>query len=397
MNEKLRKTLMLLFVLSWFGLLAWSFQDVRVFTRIQIAHLLGWHSGVMPEETEEVIALQEFYPESEIIREEENIPVRPAYPLIEAHGHIFPGYEGNLIQEMNDLRTGLFIDLALRTTTVEKYDELRKKYPSPRILIFPGLNYDRLNEDGDPFQKIAADLEALARDRGVKGVKLWKDLGMFRKYKGEVIPIDDPRLKPVWDVCAKYDLIVGIHTADPPAFFRPTNAKNERFQELARRPEWSFYGEDFPAFRELLAQRDRLFARRRDVRFIALHFGELAHDLGAARKLLQENPNVWLDTAQRIDELGRHPKAVRKFFIEFQDRILYGTDGLPDRPKIEIYWRFLETDDDYFDYYPEHKPRKGFWKIHGLDLPDAVLRKLYHENALKLLGISEQEFRRYLE
>ena len=393
----LKKALIGAFVLSWLLLLAWAFQDVRVFVRVHIAHFLGWHAGVVPEQTSEAIALHEFQPRAQLIRESTDNPQKPAFPVFEFHGHIFPGYEGNLTREMDDLHNPMFVDLALRTTTVEKFDKLREKYPDPRVLIFPGLNYDRLKEDGDPFQKMAADLEALARDRGVKGIKLWKDLGLFREYEGEIIPIDDPRLDPVWDVCVKYDLVVGIHTADPPAFFDPTDHENERFQELARRPEWSFFGEGFPSFRELLAQRDRLFKRRRDVKFVALHFGELAHDLGAARKLLEENPNVWLDTAQRIDELGRHPRAVARFFNDFQDRILYGTDGLPDRAKIEIYWRFFETDDDYFDYHPEHKPRKGFWKIHGLDLPDSVLKKLYYQNALKLLNISEAEFFRYYE
>lgn len=393
----LKKALIGLFVFSWVLLLAWSFHSVRVFARIQIAHALGWHSGAMPEDAEEIIALQEFQPRAQLIPENPQKPQKPAYPLVEFHGHIFPSYKDDLFQEMTALRTGLFIDLALRTTTVEKYDELRARYPSERLIIFPGLNYDRLNEDGDPFQKMAADLEALARDRAVKGIKLWKDLGIFRKYKGEIIPLDDTRLDPIWDVCAKYGLIVAIHTADPPAFFDPIDEKNERFEELARRPEWSFYGDGFPDFRELLAERDRLFGRRRDVQFVALHFGELAHDLGAARKLLEENPNVMIDTAQRIDELGRHPRAVQDFFINYQDRILYGTDGPPDRGKAEIYWRFFETDDDYFDYYPEYKPRKGLWKIHGLDLPESVLRKLYYQNALKLLNISEKDFFRYTE
>lgn len=395
--NKIKKALLIIFGISWALLFVWAFQDVRVFARVKIAQYLGWHSGTVPEQTSEAIALHEFLPRSQLVPESPNKPEKPAYPLFEFHGHIFPGYEGNLIEEMSDLDTAMFVDLALRTTTVEKFDELRTKYPDERILIFPGLNYDRLEEEGDPFQKMARDLEALARDRGVKGIKLWKDLGLFRKYKDEIIPIDDPRLDPVWDVCARYNLVVGIHTADPPAFFDPTDEHNERFQELARRPEWSFFGEGFPSFDELLAQRDRLFQRRRDVRFVALHFGELAHDLGKARKLLQKNPNVWLDTAQRIDELGRHPRAVARFFVDFQDRILYGTDGLPDRSKIEIYWRFFETDDDYFDYYPDHKPRKGLWKIHGLNLPDPVLKKLYYGNALKLLNISEKEFFRYVE
>ena len=136
-----------------------------------------------------------------------------------------------------------------------------------------------------------------------------------------------------------------------------------------------------------MQQRDRLFTRRKDVTFVALHFGEFAHDLSRAQDLLDRHPNVYVDIAQRIDELGRQPRAAREFLIKNQNRILYGTDGLPDPEKLKIYWRFLETDDEYFDYFPAGTNRKGVWKIYGVKLPPDVLRKIYYSNAARLLRI----------
>ncbi|MCB1305107.1 MAG: hypothetical protein KDK37_12545, partial [Leptospiraceae bacterium] len=186
MNQTVRRILIGLLVLSYVLLIAWAFQDVRVFTRVQIAHFLGWHSGAMPEETEEAIALRYFKPVSKIVPESENIPEYPAYPVFEFHGHLFPSYKKDLFEEMTKNHISMFVDLALLTTTLEKYDALRAGHQSPRLVIFPGLNYDRLDESGDPFQKMADDLEAIAKAHKIKGLKLWKDLGLYRKFDGKL-------------------------------------------------------------------------------------------------------------------------------------------------------------------------------------------------------------------
>ncbi|MBI3395527.1 MAG: amidohydrolase family protein, partial [Spirochaetia bacterium] len=138
---------------------------------------------------------------------------------------------------------------------------------------------------------------------------------------------------------------------------------------------------------DLLAERESMFKRRPDVIFVSLHFGELAHDLKKAGALLDHCPNVYFDIAQRIDELGRQPRAAREFLLRYQDRILYGIDGPPDLEKARIYWRFLETTDEYFDYFPPYKPRKGLWTISGVGLPPSVLKKLYYDNAARLLKL----------
>ncbi len=386
---RFKKIIIVFMLVTWPLLLAWSFQSVRLWTAQSVFWHLGF--GVPPGSTDtpaqEFIAMRAFKPRTLMKPVSSTIPEKPKFDTIEIHGHTFRHTGENFEQDMDKLRIKYFINLAARTATLADYKKIRAKFPSERVLHFPTFNWKRVAETDDFGQAMARDLEEMAR-AGAKGVKLWKNYGLIvRDRNKKLVTLDDPRLDPVWDVCAKYKMVIAIHTADPLPFFYPIDSRNERFGELARRPGWSFHGADLPSFDEVMAQRDRLFAKRRDVRFIAVHFGEFAHDLKRAEKLLEDHPNVWLDTAQRIDELGRQPRAARAFFLKYQDRIMFGMDGQPDMGKARIYWRFLETTDEYFDYHPPHKPRKGFWKIHGLGLPDAVLKKIYYTNGARLLGL----------
>jgi len=390
----LKKIVVLFFVLSYLFLLLWFFD----FTRYKMIgffwKVVGFPFDLKNQNYQNYVPVQLFRPKSMFIPEKIYIPEKPKFPVIEFHGHSFNLSEEELIEEMKKTQTKVFVDLALRTTTIKEYEELEKKFINlkERYLIFPGLNWKRLEEQSDEkgIHLMAKDLEEIAKNKSIKGIKLWKDFGMMRKKNdGTYWRLDDPAFDPIWDVCQKYHLIVAIHTADPPAFFSPIDEHNERLIELSRRPEWSFYGKDYPSFEELMNQRTNLFKRRRDVIFVALHFAEFAHDLKKAKQLLDENPNVYIDIAQRIDELGRQPYTSRRFFIEYQDRILYGIDGPPNFEKAQIYWRFLETEDEYFDYYSNEKSIKGLWKIYGISLPDVVLEKIYYKNALKLLKINE--------
>lgn len=356
--------------------------------------VVGFPFDLKNQDYQIYVPVQLFRPKSMLVVEKIYLPDRPKFPLVEFHGHSFNISEEELIRQMEKTHTKIFIDLALKTTTLKEYNELQKKYANikERYLIFPGLNWKRLEEQNneDGIRLMAQDLEEIAKNEPIKGIKLWKDFGlMSKKNHGTYWRLDDPAFDPIWDVCQKYRLIVAIHTADPPAFFSPIDEHNERLIELSRRPEWSFYGEGSPSFEEVMNQRENLFKRRRDIIFVALHFAEFSHDLARAKKLLDENPNVYVDIAQRIDELGRQPRSSRKFFIEYQDRILYGIDGPPNFEKAQIYWRFLETEDEYFDYYPNENSIKGLWKIYGISQPDEVLEKIYYKNALKLLKINE--------
>jgi predicted TIM-barrel fold metal-dependent hydrolase len=232
------------------------------------------------------------------------------------------------------------------------------------------------------FTRAVERLERLV-ERGACGIKIWKDLGLsLRDANGELLRVDDERLAPLFEKAGELGVPVMFHIADPDAFFLPVDRFNERYEELAAHPDWSFYGSHFSKD-ELLAQRDRIFARHPRTTFIAAHVAEHPENLAYVSRLLEENPNLYVDIGARTSELGRQPYTAREFFIKHADRILFGTDLVPEAEMYRLHFRFLETADEYFDY-PSHASRQGRWKVYGLHLPDDVLRCVYRENALRL-------------
>jgi predicted TIM-barrel fold metal-dependent hydrolase len=201
----------------------------------------------------------------------------------------------------------------------------------------------------------------------------------------------------MWEVCGELGLPVAIHVADPAAFFLPIDRFNERYEELERHPDWSFHDRDFPAQRDLIEALARVIARHPRTQFLGMHVASDAEDLAYVSGLLDRLPNLAVEIGARINELGRQPRATRRFFERYQDRVLFGTDAVPggeETPQqvfgdelYEIYFRFLETEDEYFDYAPAPVPPQGRWRIYGLGLPEPILRKVYHQNAERLLGL----------
>lgn len=177
-----------------------------------------------------------------------------------------------------------------------------------------------------------------------------------------------------------------IHITDPKAFFTPLDKYNERYDELGEHPDWLFYGPQFPKKDEIIAQRNRVIARHPNTIFVGAHMGNMPEELATVAKWLDAYPNFYVDIDARISELGRQPYTARKFFIKYQDRITFGTDTLPNAEAYRIYYRFLETDDEYFNPSGGHH-LQGRWNIYGIFLPDEVLEKVYHKNAEKVLGL----------
>ncbi|HYO80643.1 MAG TPA: amidohydrolase family protein [Bryobacteraceae bacterium] len=275
---------------------------------------------------------------------------------------------------------------------IQKYD---KAHPG-RFITFTEPWWSRVNEPGYP--KMQADaIQQAARD-GARGLKVLKTLGLFlRDSGGQLVKVDDPRFDPMWEACGAAGIPVAIHVSDPVAFFNPIDRFNERFEELNNHPDWSFHGKDYPPNADLLAARDRVISRHRKTQFIVLHVGNFAENLQHVTASLQKMPNMHVEIGARIGELGRQPRTARKFFDRWQDRILFGTDAVPhgvETPQqvfgddlYRIYYRFLETEDEYFDYAPAPVPPQGRWRIYGLGLPDQILRKVYHGNADRLLKV----------
>jgi predicted TIM-barrel fold metal-dependent hydrolase len=277
---------------------------------------------------------------------------------------------------------------------VGKYD---RPYPG-RFLTFTEPSYSHFKESNYP-QLQAQAIEQAHRD-GARGLKILKTLGLYLRENitsGPLVKIDDPRFDPMWDACGQLNMPVAIHISDPAAFFTPTDRFNERYEELNNHPDWSFYGADFPSNAELIEARNRMMAKHPKTQFVTLHFGNFSENLQNVSENLDKYPNMHVDMAARIGELGRQPFTSKKFFDKYQDRILFATDATPHGDAFpqqvfndqlyEIYYRFLETEDEYFDYAPAKIPPQGRWRIYGINLSDQILRKVYNENAARLLRI----------
>ncbi len=331
---------------------------------------------------------------------------RARFPVIDFHSHVSPRPNSTrrsvppaeLVPVMDSVNLRTMVNLTggsgeALATTIRNFD---RAFPG-RFVSMTEPAWTRASEPG--YAAWQADEIGRAKSAGAVGLKILKTLGLYLRDggpNGTLVKVDDPRFDPMWDACGRLQLPVAMHVGDPEAFFLPTDRFNERYEELNAHPDWSFFGRDFPAFKEILAARDRVFARHRGTTFVALHVGHWAENLQAVGEMLDRFPNVQVEIGARIGELGRQPRTAARFFDTYQDRILFGTDAIPlgvETPQqvfgadlYRIYYRFLETEDEYFDYAPARVPPQGRWRIYGVGLPERILRKVYHQNAERVLG-----------
>jgi len=360
--------------------------------------------------------LSEYEPQS-MLRVHESRVERARFPAIDFHTHIsfsarsqrgvelapdrhYLGTPQELLSVMDrkNLRAMVNLTGGYDRGLVEAVSKYDGAFPG-RFYTFTEPSYSRFKEPDYP--KLQAEAIETAQRNGARGLKVLKTLGLYLRENitsGTLVKIDDPRFDPMWDACGELKIAVAIHVSDPIAFFRPADRFNERYEELNNHPDWSFYGGDFPSNAELLEARNRVIAKHPKTRFVVLHVGNFAEDLENVSHNLDRFPNMSVDIAARIGELGRQPYTARKFFDKYQDRILFATDATPHGDEFpqqvfndklyEIYFRFLETDDEYFDYAPAKIPPQGRWKIYGINLPEQILRKVYYENAARELRVT---------
>lgn len=315
------------------------------------------------------------------------------FPAVDVHTHFGLELEPQAIVDSMDV-LGVKRVVNLSGGWGEKLDKILQKFEKfapDRFVILCNIDFSRIDEP-DFGESMAGFLEE-AHAKGAEGLKIFKSLGLrIKDVSGKIVPVDDPRLDSIWAKAGELKMPVLIHIADPAAFFQPIDRFNERWLQLGRHPDWSFYGNEFPARDSILAQRNRVLARHPNTMFIGAHVGNSAEDLQSLSTVLDKFPNLSVDISGRVAELGRQPYSARSFFIRYQDRILFGTDRYPGRvsqPRYRIYYRFLETADEYFDYYNHSFPPTGEWQIYGIFLPDEVLRKVYYENTDRLFGYTD--------
>jgi len=310
----------------------------------------------------------------------------PRFPVIDIHNHLrHLDHTEHYLREMDKagVRMCVSLDGASKDDFYKEHLKVSSKISKDRFLIFFYPDFDGIDVP-DYGKKEAAKLEQAVK-MGCRGLKIYKELGLVHKDEnGNLIGIDDPRLDPIWAKCGELGIPVLIHVSDPMAFFTPVDRFNERYDELAQHPDWNFSDTSkYPSKETLLQQRNNVIARHPHTIFIGAHMATLPEDLGRVGMWLDTYPNLYADISARISDIGRQPYTARKFMIKYQDRILFGTDSAPNAEVYRLYYRFLETDDEYIDPSGGIN-RQGRWAIYGLYLPDEVLEKIYCKNALKI-------------
>lgn len=360
---------------------------IRLATPLLILSLLS--AGAVAQE----MSFEQYDPVSTLVVPAHPTP-RTRYPFIDVHSHqrasqMTEADVAQVVRDMDAMNMRVMVNLSGGSgeDLAAGIAKLAGAHPG-RFVVFANADLSKIDEPG--FGEAAAS--QLARDvtAGAKGLKIYKNLGMFLvDASGKRVPTDDPRLDPIWRKAGELGIPVLIHTGEPSPFWSPFDEKNERWLELKQYPNRRRDSSQFASFEQTMAEQHNLFRRHPGTTFINAHLGWLGNDLARLGRLMDELPNMYTEIGAVLAELGRQPRMAREFLIRYQDRVLFGKDSWAPS-EYPVYFRTLETADEYFDYY---RRRHAHWKMYGLDLPDPVLRKIYYGNALRIIpGIDRTGF-----
>lgn len=337
----------------------------------------------------------------------EHVAPSDRIPIVDMHVHLTSDGVAHLKQLMAQYAFDHVINLSGGSPGrgLEQALLAARSFPG-HITTFTTLDYQQALYE-NYGARMTASLRR-AHELGAKGLKIAKvlGLGLPGPQPGSLMAVDDPGLDVVFDAAGELGMPVAIHSGDPRAFWQPVDTNNERQDELLAHPGWSLYGKAVPSFNQILDELEHRIARHPNTTFISVHFGNCAEEPDRVERMLRTYPNLYIDTAARIPELGRHdPERMRRFFLEFQDRILFGSDlGVgpldaplflgssgsepPTKEEEQLFFsathRYFETGDRNFAH---PTPIQGNWTISGVNLPREVLEKIYFRNASQLLGI----------
>ena len=338
--------------------------------------------------------IEEYSPKSSLVVEE-NPRNSAKFPFVDVHSHQWkmPVMDfTNLIAEMDSLNMGYMINLSgsgfaafagnqklMDITLTESLENVKKQGVSNRFGVFVNVDFDKI--DDKDFAKNNVEIIKNAVAQGVIGLKVYKNLGLnLKDNSGERVKVDDKRLNPIWEICGELNIPVLIHSGEPSPFFDHIDKHNERFLHARQKPQSFRNSDEYPSFDEVMQEQYNMFKNNPSTTFINAHLGWYGNDLDKMSAQLDDLPNVYTEIGAVIAELGRQPIRARRFFVEHQDRVLFGKDTYK-KSEFDVYFRILETSDEYFDYY---RKRHAHWKMYGLNLPDSILKKLYYKNARKL-------------
>jgi predicted TIM-barrel fold metal-dependent hydrolase len=332
---------------------------------------------------------EEYEPKSTLKVAEHPTP-KAKFPFVDVHFHPrarTPEDVQKLLRDMDslNLRTGV----VLFGGSGERLKQSLALYADrKRFVLFTNPNWRNI-DDPEFASKTASQIEEDVR-AGAVGFKIFKEFGMdVRRADGQRVPVDDPKLDPIFQACGKAKIPVVIHTGEPWTHFQPVDKYNERWLELVEFTGRARSPDRYPTWEALMGEQERLFERHPKTTFIAAHMAWRANDLGALGRMLDRLPNLYVEVGAVVGELGRQPFTAHDFFVKYQDRVLFGKD-LYDIREYPTLFRIFETRDEYFDYV---RRRNAYWKMYGLGLPDEVLKNLYYQNALRIIpGLDARQF-----
>jgi predicted TIM-barrel fold metal-dependent hydrolase len=339
----------------------------------------------------QTMSIEEYEPKSTLVVPQ-HVLTRAKYPFIDVHNHQYgltPEKVDKLVSDMDGINLRIMVNLSggYGDKLKQNIHILKDRYKD-RFVVFANMDFSNIDAPDYP-ERVAKQLEEDVRS-GAQGLKIFKNFGMdLKDTKGQRIHVDDPRFHLVWDLCARLKIPVLIHTGEPWSFFQPQDRFNERWLELKQFPQRARPPDRYPSWETLMAEQHHLFASHPNTIFINAHLGWLGGNLEELGRLMDQMPNMYTEIGAVLAELGRQPRFARQWFIQHQDRVMFGKD-IWAPSEYDCYFRVLETADEYFDYY---RKRHAFWKMYGLDLPDEVLKKLYYKNALRVIpGLSAAGF-----
>ena len=330
-----------------------------------------------------VMPFEEYNPSSTLVVPEHPVK-RAKYPFVDIHNHQFDMPIKDLTQltaEMDSLNMAFMVNLSgLRGVYLQQCLNNVKENAPTRFGLFVNLDWEKIDEPD--FVENNLRILRDAKVAGAIGLKIYKGLGLTdTDSQGQRIAVDDPRIDPIWAECGTLGFPVLIHSAEPASFWKPKDKNNERWLELKQKPSRYRDPKKVPSFESILAEQHHVFEKHPQTIFINAHLGWMGNDLDRLGKHLDRYPNVVTEIGAVLAELGRQPRRAKQFLVDYQDRVLFGKDAYNVK-EYYTYFRVLETEDEYFEYY---RKRHAFWKMYGLGLPDEVLKKLYYKNALRIL------------
>ena len=331
-------------------------------------------------------SIMDYKPRSTLVVPEHKVP-RAKFPVVDIHGHPPTFSSPEAVKTVVNLMSPLNIQVMVQTNGASgtdlkaRLEAIAASGLKDRVAMFTTVSFRDVAPGwgARAAQQLEADVKAGALGLGEIG----KNLGLGTlKADGTRLKVDDPELDPLWAAAGRLKIPVFLHLGEPQEFFQPLDFNNERWQEMALFRERRFNDRDrYPTFDELMAERDRMLMKHPNTTFILAHMGWHANDLARLGKLFDKLPKLHAEVGAVLYDLGRQPRFGHDFFVKYQDRILFGKDSFqPD--EYPYFWRVFETADEYFDYYRDYH---AFWKLYGMNLPDAVLKKLYYQNAVRIV------------